>query len=776
MKLLACVALAAAALAAQTFPGAGALDDAIGQAIEQGRLPGAVVVVGHNGQVVYTKAYGKRALVPAPEAMTADTVFDCASLTKVVATTPSLMKLFEQGKFRLDDRITGYIPEFQGGHSDITIRDLFTHFSGLRPDVPLEPTWTGYDTGIHLAVIDPPSGPPRARFVYSDINFLLLGELVHRLSGQMLSDYARRNIFEPLGMRETMFQPPAALGPRIAPTERFPVKTGAPLRGVVHDPTARNMGGIAGHAGVFSTAADLARYAQMMLNGGELDGVRLFSPVTVRKFTSPESPADQPVLRGLGWDIDSPYSGSRGDLFPIGSYGHTGFTGTSIWIDPESRTYVILLANSVHPMQRPAITPLRSKVATIVAASFGVDSQHIIVSGYNETVSGAGMRRDLSRNGATRTGLDVLAEQKFAPLMGKNIGLITNQTGVDREGRRNVDVMRQAGVHITALFSPEHGFGGAEDRPGIEDAADRATGIRIFSLYGKTERPTPAMLRGIDTLVFDIQDAGVRCYTYATTMAYAMEAAAQAGIPFIVLDRPNPITGVHVEGPLLDPGNVSFIGYLPGLPVRHGMTIGELARLFNGEKKLGVQLTVVPMRDWERGDWFDSTGLGWVNPSPNLRSIAASALYPGISMLEFAKNYSVGRGTDAPFQQIGADFISGRELARYLNQRQIPGVRAYATAFTPADSNFKGRRIEGVRFHITHRELLDSTRLGLEIAAALQKLYPGKLDFAACRQLIGSNDAVERLRAGEDPKAIQESFASALATFLQTRDGYLLYR
>lgn len=775
MKLLCCAALAAAALSAETFSGAAGVDRAINEAIAQGRLPGAVLLVGHNGQVIYEKAYGRRAEVPRSEPMTLDTIFDMASLTKVIATTPSMMKLFEEGRFRLNDKVTQYIPEFQNGKSDITLRNLFTHFSGLKPDVPLTPPWTGYDTGIRLACADPPAGPPGVRFVYSDINFELLGEIVHRLSGQTLAEYARENIFLPLGMKETMFQPPASLLPRIAPTER-PAKDAPPLRGVVHDPTARSMGGIAGHAGLFSTAADLSRFAQMMLNGGELDGVRVLSPLTVRKFTEPESPPDQPVLRGLGWDIDSSLSGNRGELFPIGSYGHTGFTGTSIWIDPSTQTYVILLANSVHPTLRPAITPLRGKVATIVAASVGIKSQGMILSGYNETLGGAGLRREANRTGATRTGLDVLEDDKFQPLAGKRIGLITNHTGIDREGRRNIDVMRAAGIEIAALFSPEHGFAGAEDHPGIQDTTDPATGIKVFSLYGKTNRPTPEMLAGIDALVYDIQDVGVHFYTYETTMAYCLEAAAKAGIPFFVLDRPNPITGTHVEGPLLDAANTSFVGYLAGEPVRHGMTIGELARLFNGENRIGANLTVIPMQDWNRGDWFDSTGLPWVNPSPNMRSLPAAILYPGLCLMESSKNFSVGRGTDAPFEQIGADFIHGRQLAAYLNQRLIPGVRIYPTSFTPTESNFKGQRIEGLRFVITNREVFDSTRLGLELAAAIQELYPGKIDFALSRRLIGSNDVIRRLAAGEDPRLIQQSFQDALAAFDHLREQYLLYK
>jgi len=243
-----------------------------------------------------------------------------------------------------------------------------------------------------------------------------------------------------------------------------------------------------------------------------------------------------------------------------------------------------------------------------------------------------------------------------------------------------------------------------------------------------------------------------------------------------VLDRPNPITGTRVEGPMLDAANTSFVGYLAGEPVRHGMTMGELARLFNAENKIGAKLTVIAMEDWNRGDWFDSTNLPWINPSPNMRSLKAAILYPGLCLIEYSRNFSVGRGTDAPFEQIGADFISGRELAAYLNKRQIPGVRAYATSFTPTESNFKGKRIEGVRFQVTNREILDATRLGLELAGAMQKLYPGKIDFKVSRELIGSDDVIRRLAAGDDPRLIQQSFQDAVQAFAKLREPYLLYK
>lgn len=748
--------LCSVAAFAQSFSASPQLDAAIDQAVREDRIPGAVLIVGHNGEVVHRKGYGRRAVVPQIEAMTADTIFDCASLTKVIATTSSLMKLFEQGKLRLDERVTEYLPEFQGGKSGITIRNLMTHFSGMRPDLDLKPAWSGYETGIRMALIEKPTTPPGTRFVYSDINFILLGEIVRRLSGETLDVFARRNIFEPLGMNDTMFLPPASLRDRIAPTE-------TPLRGVVHDPTARFMGGVAGHAGLFSTADDLSRFCEMMLGRGTRQGARIFSPVTVEKFTTPQSPLDQPILRGLGWDIDSPFSSNRGELFPIGSYGHTGFTGTSVWIDPYSQSYVILLTNSVHPAHRPPISSLRRRVATIAAAALGMDA-------------GSGIHGEVARNAQVLTGLDVLEEQDFAPLKGKKIGLITNHTGLDREGRRNLDRMLAAGVQVTAVFAPEHGLLGTEDQENVDDAKDPATGLKVWSLYKqKNRRPSAEMLSGVDALVFDIQDIGARFYTYISTMAYALEEAAARGIPFYVLDRPNPITGTRVEGPLLDRQNESIIGYFP-MPIRHGMTIGELALMFNAENRLRADVQVIAMKNWYRGDWFDSAGLRWVDPSPNMRSLTAATLYPGIAMLESSKNYSVGRGTDAPFEMIGADFIHGPELASYLNARRIPGVRAYPVRFRPVSSNFAGVTVEGVRWLITDRESLDSVRLGLEVAAALQKLYPGRISFEVNRKLIGNEAALHSLAAGDDPLAIQQNSAAPLRDFLKIREKYLLYR
>jgi uncharacterized protein YbbC (DUF1343 family) len=342
---------------------------------------------------------------------------------------------------------------------------------------------------------------------------------------------------------------------------------------------------------------------------------------------------------------------------------------------------------------------------------------------------------------------------------------------VDRGGRRNVDAMKQAGVNVAALFSPEHGFAGVEDRKNIGDAVDANTGIKVWSLYGKTLRPTPEMLRGLDALVFDIQDIGVRFYTYESTMLYAMEEAARAKLPFYVLDRPDPITGMHVEGPMLDPGKLSFTGSFP-LPLRHGMTIGELAMLMNAARDLHADLHVVPMTGWHRADWFDQTGLPWVNPSPNIRNLNEALLYPGIAMLEYSTNYSVGRGTDTPFEHIGADWIDGAKLVSSLNARNIPGVRFYPDQFKPVSSNFSGQTIGGVRFEVTNRDEFSSSRLGLEIATELETLYPKKIAFEKNRNLIGNGDVIRALSTGGDALA---AASAELQQFQALRRKFLLY-
>jgi uncharacterized protein YbbC (DUF1343 family) len=770
LLLATCLSLPAA------WQGSERLDEIVSRSIEEHTIPGAVLLVSHNGVVVHRKAYGNRTLVPSPEPMTLDTIFDCASLTKVVATTTAAMMLVEEGKLRLTDRVTKYLPDFTAGRSPITIEQLLTHYSGLRPDVDLEPVWEGYETGIRLAYREKPVSIPGSRFIYSDINYILLGEIVRVVSGKPLDEFAKERVFEPLGMVDSGFRPDESLIPRIAPTERL--ADGTILRGVVHDPTTRFMGGLAGHAGLFSTADDLSRFAKMMLNGGGLDGHRILNPLAVVKMTTPQSPRGREARRGFGWDFDSPYSSVRGDLFLVGSYGHTGFTGTSIWIDPFTKTYVILLTNRVHPTTRTSVVSLRSEVASAVAASLtnlDVDRLRLTALGLQAAPATAEPEQ-ASGESKTLTGLDVLVRDEFAPFRGKRVGLITNHTGIDRLGRRNVDLFAKAdGVTLQAIFSPEHGLQGRLDQETIDDTRDAATGTRVFSLYqGDRRRPTAEMLQNIDVLVFDIQDIGARFYTYITTMAYAMEEAATHHIPFYVLDRPNPITGLAVEGPILDESYRSFIGYFE-MPVRHGMTIGEVAKMFNAERKIGAELEVIRMEDWRREQWFDETGLPWVDPSPNMRSLQQALLYPGVAMLEGLGNYSVGRGTDTPFEFVGADWINGPRLAEYLNRRGLPGVRFYAVRRTPQASRFAGTTIDGVQISVLQRDRLESTRLGLEIAAALFELYPGRVQLAETARLIANQQAIHAIEGNENPNSIWSVWEMEKEGFLEIRSRYLLY-
>lgn len=764
------------------------IDQIVAKGIADGRMPGAVVVVGRGDTVLFEKAYGQRAVAPLAEPMTLDTVFDMASLTKVVATTTAVMQLVERGVIRLTDPVATWVPGFERfGKSGITIRHLLTHVSGLRPDVDLGDPWKGYEAAIELAKDEVPQAPPGASFVYSDINFFLLGHIVAQASGLPLERYTAERVFAPLGMSDTGFLPPIERVGRIAPTERcrfldaWPCKAPdvEPLRGVVHDPTARRMGGVAGHAGLFSTARDLTRFARMLLGGGALGPRRVLSPLTVAKMITPATPAGMASARGLGWDVDTSFSSNRGELMPVGSFGHTGFTGTSLWVDPRTKLFVVFLSSRLHPDGNGDVGAVRARIATIAASA--------ITSPTLDTLADARMTgtdfgavaepgRAVPSTPTTRVlpGIDVLARDGFAVLKGRKVGLVTNHTGLSVTGASTIDVLHRApGVTLVSLFSPEHGIRGLLDEEGIASSKDERTGLTIHSLYGTTRRPTPEMLQGIDTLVVDLQDVGVRFYTYLATMGYVLEEAAKQKIKVVVLDRPNPIDGWHVEGPLAEGDLLSFIAYMP-MPIRHGMTIGELAQLFNAERKIGADLTVVKMEGWRRDQWFDQTGLTWVNPSPNMRNLNQATLYPGIGAIEYA-NISVGRGTDQPFEQIGAPWIDGPRLAAALNARGLAGIRFYPVRFTPTSSVHAKVACQGVFMVVTNREQLQPTRVGMEIAAALYTLHGDQFDVKTSERLVGTPTALARAKAGDDPAAIVASWAGAEASWRRLRAKYLLY-
>ena len=789
------------------------IDDAVRESIARKETPGAVVLVARKGRVVYRKAFGDRAVEPQREPMTVDTIFDLASLTKIVATATSIMILVERGKVSLADPVALYIPEFgKFGKERITLEQLMTHRAGLPPDNEIADYVGKSIDPMQLIYELRPSYEPGTRFVYSDVGFIVAAEIVRRVSGKRIDEFARKNLFVPLRMDTAFFSPrnviqaleneirqrgyltaqkleelsaaikiQEALLKNVAPTE---TREGRWMRGEVHDPRAYEMGGVAGHAGLFSTADDLAIFCQMILNKGEYNGTRILAPYTVERMISAQTlPTSQ--MRGIGWDVNTAFSSNRGDLFPVGTFGHTGFTGTSIWLDPASETFVVLLTNRVHPNGRGDVTRLRSFVASIVASAITAVPKAAQVDLKSPPHFVDAPRAVINRGVPTGplhpvlTGIDVLERDGFKQLEGRRIGLITNHTGRDYAGRSTIDVLSEAkNLKLVALFSPEHGLRGMEDSP-VTDQRDQKTGLPVYSLYDKDRRrPAAEMLKGIDTLVFDIQDVGARFYTYITTCGYAMEEAAKNKIRFVVLDRPNPINGYDLEGPVADAelaaqSTYSYTSY-HSMPVRYGLTIGELAMLFNSERKIGADLAVIKMEGWRRADYYDGTGLEWVNPSPNMRSLTEALLYPGVGLLE-TTNISVGRGTDTPFEIIGAPWIDGQKLSEALNRAGLAGVRFVPVRFTPKSSRFAGEQCSGVNIIVTDRSAFRPVAAGVEIAYQLNRLHGASWKVDDYLRLLVNRAALGALKQGKTASEIAAAWQAGLAEFARVRVKYLLY-
>lgn len=743
------------------------VDELVREAVEKNGVPGAVVLIGHRGQTVLRRAYGNAGLRPQSRAMTPETIFDLASLTKPIATSTAAMLLLEDGKLELDTPVAKYLPAFNSGDkAKTTVRHLLTHTAGF---VAGGAYWGKTRTTAQMLddiVASKPKSAPGEKFLYSDFSFVTLGALVEAVSGQTLDQFCRDRIFKPLGLNDTFFRrneislTPEAIG-RVAATtaDDDTLET----RALVHDPTSRAMGGVAGHAGLFSTANDIARFSRMVLNGGELDGKRVLKPETVRMWLALQSPG-VPAERTLGWDMASGYS-IRGALSPA-SFGHTGFTGTSLWIDPASQTFIVLLANSVHakPSASPTVIALRRAVSNAVAAAIAPAVP-------------------VAANMPLQTGLEVLMAEDFKRLQGKKIGVVCNHTAVDRKYRHLVDLMVEKKLDIVALFGPEHGIRGDVDEGVSGSSKDAKTGLTVYSLYDykvpkETRfRPTTEMLQGIDTLVFDIQDIGSRYYTYITTLGYVMEEAAKRKIKVLVLDRPNPIGGQLVEGPDLDLKFSSLAAY-HNMPISHGMTIGELALLFNAERKIGADLEVVKMTNWTRDTLFDQTGLPWLNPSPNMRSARQAWLYAGVGFLEVLP-ISVGRGTDTPFELIGAPWLDATAVAAELNARKLPGVSFVPTQFTPTTREFKGELCNGIQIFLWDRAACRPAELGVQMMDAMVRRHPDRLTLkvlSGTRGMIGNENAANMLVRGDTPQAVIASWRGDVEAWKKRRAPFLLYR
>jgi uncharacterized protein YbbC (DUF1343 family)/CubicO group peptidase (beta-lactamase class C family) len=753
------------------------INEGASEAVASGEIPGVVVLVGRGDDILFQRAYGSRRLVPNQAPMTLDTIFDIASLTKPVGTTIAVMSLVERGLISLDAPLGRYLKEFREKQfEEITIRRLLTHSAGLGGYPPNSTVVSGMPTAVRAIARLPLEYPPGSGFQYSDTGFILLGEVVRRVSGTPLDRYLDRLLFRPLGLADTTFHPRASTLSRVAPTE---FANGHMLRGEVHDPRARLLGGVAGHAGIFSTAADLSKICRMLLNGGTLDGQRILEAATVRTMWEM-----QPEARGgrtLGWDAASSYSRTIAPFFPEGSVGHLGFTGTAIWVDPPTKSYLIILSNRVHPNGGGAakIRDLRVRLAAAAGAQLFqppviADPGPISGPAADGPVPDNRLPETIVTPDRVLTGLDVLVDQRFSMLTGHSVGLVTNQTGIDSRGRRTIDLIASApGVKLQAIFSPEHGITGQANTD-VPNGFDAATGRPIWSLYGATRRPTSAMLKDVTVMVFDIQDVGARYYTYLTTLIYVMEEASRQRIPVVVLDRPNPITGRVVEGPLMDPDLYSFTSPHT-IPVRTGLTIGEFGRLAAAERKIPVSLTVVPLVGWQRERWYDETGLPWVDPSPNIRSVTQALLYSGVGLLE-ATNLSVGRGTDMPFEVIGAPWIEPRGLAEVLNRQGLRGVTFEPIWFTPTSDVYASTLCAGVRLVVTDREAIRPVTAAFALARALRDRHREQFRPENIQNLLVNRSTMWAFLRGEVLDRVVAWAEMDRASFLKRRASYLMYR
>jgi uncharacterized protein YbbC (DUF1343 family) len=737
---------------AQGQPDFSPADALINDAIAQKQLPGGVLAVGRKAGVVYEKAYGNRAVQPAPEPMTPDTIFDVASLSKPVGTGTSVLILIDRNKIDPKEKVAKYLPEFgTKGKQDITVEHLMLHRGGLIPDNAEKDYLDGPAKAWERICDLPLISKPGEKFAYTDVGFIVLGKLVEKIDGRPLDRFAAEEIFTPLGMNDTAYNPPDAWKPRTAPTQQ---RKGEWMRGEVHDPRAYAMGGVAGHAGLFSTAADLSKFCRMILNNGELDGKRILSANAIKRISTPYS-LPNGLTRSYGYDVSTRYSQPLGHRFArMKSFGHTGFTGTCLWIDPSNDAFFILLTNAVHPDGKGKVLALRRKVSTAVATA---------------------LLGPAPRNaGNVLNGLDVLIESGFAPLQKRNVAIITNHTGRDRDGNRLVDLLAaEKSFKVVTLFSPEHGLYGNLDEK-IGHGVDEKTGLKVWSLYGQTRRPTDEMLAGVDTLVFDIQDIGARFYTYPATMANCMEEVAKRKLKMVVLDRPNPIGPLPIDGPIAEQKHLNFTAYGP-LPLVHGMTVGELARLFNTEYKINCDLTVVDCVNYRRSMWFDETGLTWTNPSPNMRNLTQATIYPAIGMIEFT-NVSVGRGTDQPFEFFGAPWIDAKRLASALNAADLPGLRFVPIEFTPTSSKFAKQLCHGCYVVVTDRTKIEPARTALTIAWHLKNLFGDAYEPDNLNRLLKNDQVFTALKSTDDPAELPALWQADLEKFRATREKYLVYK
>lgn len=721
-----------------------AIDTVVEQAIARRELPGCVVAIGNRAGDVYTRAYGERT---AGEPMTVDTLFDLASLTKPLVTASAVALLVERGVLSLDQPAADVLPELNTSDKRaITIRQLLLHTSGLPSVGPLSLLEAGVTQARARIAAMPLTNAPGRVFDYSDLGYILLGEVIARRTGEPLDRFVARSLFEPLRMRDTHYFVAASDVARTAPTEQ---RDDAGIRGVVDDPRAYRLGGVAGNAGLFSTANDVARFARMLLGEGELDGVRALRRESVASMAKPVRIGS--VQRTLGWDVASPYALGRATTFSRAAFGHGGYTGTSLWIDPEHDLYVVILSNRVHSGPLGTLHPLASSVADLAVRALTAPLASRVV-----------------------LGIDLLRQEAYARVRGRKVALLTHDAARDSRGKSTLELLSSAPrVTLLSVLTPEHGLSGRHEGK-VQD--QRYRGLTVHSLFGKTRRPSPQMLSGADLVVIDLVDVGTRFYTYMATVLATLEVAAELDLPVLLLDRPNPIDGVHVEGPLSEPTFVSFVNYHP-LPLRHGMTAGELAGFLIAAKGLRTRLSVVRVEGWLRERWSGDEATSrstWRSPSPNLGTPEQALLYPATALVE-GTNVSVGRGTERAFRVVGAPFIDGPELVSALRAEELAGVHVAATRFRPSVGPYAGKLLPGIELTVVDAASFSAARTGLGLIRALRSLFVPAWDSTRLPLMVANRQTLEGLARGLSTRDLEAGWQSELARFVEQRKHSLLY-
>jgi uncharacterized protein YbbC (DUF1343 family)/CubicO group peptidase (beta-lactamase class C family) len=716
---------------------------ALAEAVRRSGAPGAVGCLGHREDVVFLGAAGLRQRVPQPAPAQVDTPYDLASLTKVVATTTAVLRLVQEGKLKLEQPIADFVQ--LSGMRGITVRHLLSHTSGLPAHEALYREVHSFAEMIARIPALERDAPPGTRRRYSDFGFMLLAHIVASVSGEAFDVHCARTIFQPLGMADTAFNPAPAIAQRAAATEQCAWR-GRLLVGEVHDENASAMGGVSGHAGLFSTAPDLVKFCTALLGGQLLNEATLdlmLRPVLLNGYR----------WQGLGWKLDGWMRSNEGYLPSRQSFGHTGWTGTSLWLDRDTRRYAILLSNTCHPTR-------------------GARDNQSLRQVFHVPVS----RRWYPQRCNTQTGLDQLAVDAFDALRGKRVGLLTNTGAVDAGGRGVVEVLREGGVNLRRLFSPEHGLRGQAEA-GAEVASE-AGALPVTSLYGQQTAPTPEELAGVDVFVIDLPDVGARYYTYAATMLDCMRACAAARVPVVVLDRPNPLGGEVMEGPVAQVFGKNVC--VAPVPVRHGMTLGEFALFLHRTLPDvgGVAPSVIAVDNWPRELMAYSAGLPWRAPSPNIPDMDTALLYVGNCLFE-GVNLNEGRGTPWPFQVCGAPWLGAARVLAALDRRYALGVTVEATRYVPAPiagraakPAYNGETCEGLRFTLYDRDAARPFMLAVAVLRAVMEVHGEALVFVPFFDtLAGGPWLREQLQAGARLDGIADVCAAQCREFHAKRVG-----